>query len=88
MAVYRLIPCFSSTLSSISNIKSNYIYFNIIKDELSKSDNELEISSPKKVKKIKIKKISLNNLNYNYGTNNIYKNFSLYLSTNDNIFMG
>ena len=86
MAVYRLIPCFSSTLSSISNIKSNYIYFNIIKDELSKSDNELEISSPKK-EKIKIKKISLNNLNYNYGTNNIYKNFSLYLSTNDNIFL-
>ena len=31
--------------------------------------------------------MSLNNLNYNYGTNNIYKNFSLYLSTNDNIFL-
>lgn len=86
MAVYRLIPCFSSTLSSISNIKSNFIYFNIIKDELSKADNELEINLPK-IEKTQIKKISLNNLNYFYGKNNIYKDFDLHLSTDDKVFL-
>ncbi len=86
MAVYRLIPCFSSTLSSISHIKSNYIYFNIVKDELNKSDKELEVNSSKN-EKINIKKISLNNLNYSYGKNTIYKNFNLDLLSNNKFFL-
>ena len=86
MAVYRLIPCFGSTLSSISNLKSNYIFFKIIKDELNKSDNELEVNSSKK-EKINIQKISLNNLNFFYGKNIIFKSFNLHLSKNDKIFL-
>ena len=51
MAVYRLIFV-SALLFEYFNIKLNYIYFNIIKDELNKSDKELGINSSKKRKLI------------------------------------
>tara|TARA_B100000886_G_C20417176_1_gene489765 strand:+ start:523 stop:2223 length:1701 start_codon:yes stop_codon:yes gene_type:complete len=86
MAVYRLIPCFGSTLSSLSSIRSNFIYFNIILEELNKADNEIEIFS-KSNERIKIEKINLNNLNYFYGKNNIYKNFNLEISKKDKIYL-
>jgi len=88
MAVFRLLPCFTSTLGSISNIKSNYIYFDLIKNEIQNSIQENEnVNFEEEKLNQEILKISIRDLNYKYRSNKIFKEFNFEILKKDKIFM-
>ena len=88
MAAFRLLPCFATTLGSISNIKSNYIYFDLIKNEIQNSIQENESVNFNEEKfNQEIFKIIIRDLNYKYSTNKIFNDFNFEILKKDKIFM-
>ena len=88
MATFRLLPCFATTLGSVSNIKSNYIYFDLIKNEIQNSIQENEsINFNEEKFNQEIFKITIRDLNYKYSTNKIFNEFNFEILKKDKIFM-
>lgn len=88
MATFRLLPCFATTLGSVSNIKSNYIYFDLIKNEIQNSIQENEsVNFNEKKFNQEIFKITIRDLNYKYSTNKIFNEFNFEILKKDKIFM-
>ncbi len=82
LAMYKILPNLNTSFMTIINLKSGYIQFKNITDDLMINENNRVISP----NKIKFKNsIKLENINFNYGEKEILKNINLEINKNETI---